>query len=126
MQEMLYLISYLKLKGLGKQCVLFIDGCFFGGILGLLIGYVLLEVVSGGVIGLVEDGDCICIDILVCCIDLLLDEVMLVQCCVDVDVSGWKLCVLCLCKVISVLKVYVLFVISVDKGVVCNIVLFGD
>lgn len=69
---MLYLISYLKLVGLGEKCVFIIDGCFLGGMLGLLIGYVLLEVVSGGVIVYVENGDKIIIDIVICEIILVL------------------------------------------------------
>lgn len=123
MQEMFYLISYLKFKGLGKQCVLFIDGCFFGGILGLFIGYVFLEVVVGGVIGLVQDGDKVLIDIFNCLINLLVSDEEFVVCCVEQDKKGWKLVVLCVCCVSIVFKVYVLFVISVDKGVVCNKVL---
>lgn len=60
---MFYLISFLKLMGFGKVCALIIDGRFFGGIFGFFIGYVLSEAVSGGSIGLIEDGDLIVIDI---------------------------------------------------------------
>ncbi|MDG9990435.1 dihydroxy-acid dehydratase, partial [Stenotrophomonas sp. GD04024] len=63
MQEMLYPTSYLKSKGLGKQCALLTDGRFSGGTSGLSIGHVSPEAASGGVIGLVEDGDRIRIDI---------------------------------------------------------------
>ncbi|PAL02098.1 hypothetical protein B8W90_13210, partial [Staphylococcus hominis] len=38
MQEMLYPTSYLKSKGLGKQCALLTDGRFSGGTSGLSIG----------------------------------------------------------------------------------------
>ena len=63
MQEMLYPTSYLKSKGLGKACALITDGRFSGGTSGLSIGHVSPEAAEGGLIGLVEDGDTIQIDI---------------------------------------------------------------
>uniref|UniRef100_UPI00190F4364 dihydroxy-acid dehydratase domain-containing protein n=1 Tax=Geminicoccus flavidas TaxID=2506407 RepID=UPI00190F4364 len=63
MQEMLYPTSYLKSKGLGKACALVTDGRFSGGSSGLSIGHVSPEAAEGGLIGLVEDGDQIEIDI---------------------------------------------------------------
>ena len=63
MQEMLYPTSFLKGRGLGKQCALITDGRFSGGTSGLSIGHVSPEAASGGVIALVEDGDIISIDI---------------------------------------------------------------
>ncbi|MBW8638803.1 dihydroxy-acid dehydratase [Hoeflea sp. WL0058] len=63
MQEMLYPTSYLKSKGLGKACALVTDGRFSGGTSGLSIGHVSPEAAEGGVIGLVEEGDTIVIDI---------------------------------------------------------------
>jgi dihydroxy-acid dehydratase len=63
MQEMLYPTSYLKSKGLGKACALVTDGRFSGGTSGLSIGHVSPEAAEGGLIGLVEDGDMIEIDI---------------------------------------------------------------
>jgi dihydroxy-acid dehydratase len=63
MQEMLYPTSYLKSKGLGKACALITDGRFSGGTSGLSIGHVSPEAAEGGLIGLVEDGDMIRIDI---------------------------------------------------------------
>lgn len=63
MQEMLYPTSYLKSKGLGKACALVTDGRFSGGTSGLSIGHVSPEAAEGGVIGLVEEGDPIAIDI---------------------------------------------------------------
>ena len=63
MQEMLYPTSYLKSKGLGKQCALLTDGRFSGGTSGLSIGHVSPEAASGGTIALVEEGDRIEIDI---------------------------------------------------------------
>ena len=63
MQEMLYPTSYLKSKGLGKECALLTDGRFSGGTSGLSIGHVSPEAAEGGIIGLVEEGDRIEIDI---------------------------------------------------------------
>jgi len=63
MQEMLYPTSYLKSRGLGKECALLTDGRFSGGTSGLSIGHVSPEAADGGAIGLVETGDTIEIDI---------------------------------------------------------------
>ncbi|MEW8051781.1 MAG: dihydroxy-acid dehydratase [Candidatus Thiodiazotropha sp.] len=63
MQEMLYPTSYLKSKGLGKACALITDGRFSGGTSGLSIGHCSPEAAEGGIIGLVEEGDTIEIDI---------------------------------------------------------------
>ncbi len=63
MQEMLYPTSYLKSKSLGKLCALVTDGRFSGGTSGLSIGHVSPEAAEGGVIGLVEQGDAVSIDI---------------------------------------------------------------
>ncbi len=63
MQEMLYPTSYLKSKGLGKDCALLTDGRFSGGTSGLSIGHASPEAAEGGAIGLAEEGDTIEIDI---------------------------------------------------------------
>ncbi len=63
MQEMLYPTSYIKSRGLGKECALLTDGRFSGGTSGLSIGHASPEAAEGGAIGLVEDGDIIDIDI---------------------------------------------------------------
>ncbi len=63
MQEMLYPTSYLKGRGLGKECALLTDGRFSGGTSGLSIGHVSPEAASGGAIALVQSGDTIEIDI---------------------------------------------------------------
>lgn len=63
MQEMLYPTSYLKSKGLGKECALITDGRFSGGTSGLSIGHMSPEAAEGGAVGLVEEGDTIVIDI---------------------------------------------------------------
>jgi dihydroxy-acid dehydratase len=63
MQEMLYPTSYLKSRGLGKQCALLTDGRFSGGTSGLSIGHASPEAAMGGAIALIENGDTIEIDI---------------------------------------------------------------
>jgi len=79
MQEMLYPTSYLKSKGLGKACALITDGRFSGGSSGLSIGHISPEAAEGGLIGLVEDGDRISIDIPARSISLLVDDTVLAQ-----------------------------------------------
>ena len=63
MQEMLYPTSYIKSRGLGKECALITDGRFSGGTSGLSIGHASPEGAEGGAIALVEEGDMIDIDI---------------------------------------------------------------
>ncbi len=63
MQEMLYPTSYIKSRGLGKECALITDGRFSGGTSGLSIGHISPEAAGGGAVGLVRDGDVIEIDI---------------------------------------------------------------
>jgi dihydroxy-acid dehydratase len=48
---------------MGKECALITDGRFSGGTSGLSIGHVSPEAAEGGLIGLVETGDSILIDI---------------------------------------------------------------
>jgi dihydroxy-acid dehydratase len=63
MQEMLYPTSFIKGRGLGKQCALITDGRFSGGSSGISVGHVSPEAAAGGLIGLVEDGDEIEVDV---------------------------------------------------------------
>ena len=63
MQEMLYPTTYIKSRGLGKECALLTDGRFSGGTSGLSVGHVSPEAADGGLIALVEDGDMITFDI---------------------------------------------------------------
>lgn len=74
MQEMLYPTSYLKSMGLGKACALITDGRFSGGTSGLSIGHVSPEAANGGVIGLVEEGDIVSINIPTRQISLKVDD----------------------------------------------------
>lgn len=63
MQEMLYPTSFIKGRGLGKACALITDGRFSGGTSGISVGHISPEAADGGLIGLVEDGDRIIIDV---------------------------------------------------------------
>ena len=74
MQEMLHPTSFLKGRGLGKVCALITDGRFSGGTSGLSIGHISPEAAAGGVIGLVEDGDRIRIDVHTRALELLVDD----------------------------------------------------
>lgn len=77
MREMLAPTSLLVGKGLGKKCALITDGRFSGGTRGLCIGHICPEACMGGIIGLIEDGDIIKIDINKRTIDLEVDEATL-------------------------------------------------
>ncbi|WP_448131133.1 dihydroxy-acid dehydratase [Stenotrophomonas rhizophila] len=118
MQEMLYPTSYLKSKGLGKQCALLTDGRFSGGTSGLSIGHASPEAASGGTIGLVRDGDRIRIDIPARRIDLLLDDATLAARRAEQDALGWKPREARPRKVTGALKAYALLATSADKGAV--------
>lgn len=74
MQEMLYPTAYLKSMKLDTKCALLTDGRFSGGSAGLSIGHVSPEAAEGGLIGLVEDGDIIKIDIVERSIHLDVDD----------------------------------------------------
>ncbi|MDQ6961247.1 MAG: dihydroxy-acid dehydratase [Mariprofundaceae bacterium] len=92
MQEMLYPTSYLKAKGLGKDCALITDGRFSGGTSGLSIGHVSPEAAEGGLIGLVEEGDCIEIDIPARTIHLAVTNELLAtrRAIMDASEKAWK------------------------------------
>ncbi len=93
MQEMLYPTSYLKSKGLGKECALLTDGRFSGGTSGLSIGHASPEAAEGGAIGLVEEGDVIEIDIPNRTINLKISEQALAERRTKMDAKGksaWK------------------------------------
>ncbi|WP_372018335.1 dihydroxy-acid dehydratase [Pseudoxanthomonas sp. 10H] len=118
MQEMLYPTSYLKSKGLGKQCALLTDGRFSGGTSGLSIGHASPEAAAGGAIGLVRDGDRIRIDIPARTIDLLVSGQELAARRVAQDARGWKPEHPRPRKVTTALKAYALLATSADKGAV--------
>ena len=121
MQEMLYPTSYLKSKGLGKECALLTDGRFSGGSSGLSIGHVSPEAAEGGAIGLVEDGDVIEIDIPNRSIHLnVTDEVMAERRRVQ-DAKGWHPAQERPRKISKALKAYAMHTTSASKGAVRDV-----
>ena len=79
MQEMLYPTSYLKSKGLGTACALITDGRFSGSNRGLFVGHISPEAAEGGVIGLIEDGDIVTLDLTNRSLELEVSEEVLNQ-----------------------------------------------
>ena len=73
MREMLQITGAIKGAGLGKDVLLITDGRFSGGTTGMCIGHVAPESEVGGLIGLVEDGDTIRVDISARSIELDVD-----------------------------------------------------
>ena len=71
---MLYPSTYLRSVGLDRSCALITDGRFSGGSSGLSVGHISPEAAEAGVVGLVEDGDVIRIDIADRRIELAVDE----------------------------------------------------
>lgn len=63
MKEMLAPTSLIVGKGLGKDVALITDGRFSGGTRGICVGHICPEAADGGIIGLVENGDSITIDL---------------------------------------------------------------
>jgi dihydroxy-acid dehydratase len=62
MPEMLKPTSMIMGAGLGKTVALITDGRFSGGTHGFVVGHITPEAQTGGLIGLLEDGDMITID----------------------------------------------------------------
>lgn len=121
MQEMLYPTSYLKSKGLGKDCALVTDGRFSGGSSGLCIGHVSPEAAEGGTIGLVEEGDLIEIDIPNRKMHLAVDEAVLAERRADRDAKGWKPEEKRTRKVSGALKAYAALTTSASRGAVRDV-----
>jgi dihydroxy-acid dehydratase len=77
MQEMLHPTAFLKGAGLGAKCALITDGRFSGGSSGISVGHISPEAAAGGVIGLIEDGDTVLIDVRARALEVLVpDEVL--------------------------------------------------
>ena len=121
MQEMLYPTSYLKSKGLGKECALLTDGRFSGGTSGLSIGHASPEAAEGGAIGLVEEGDIIEIDIPNRTINVAISQEELDRRRTAMDAKGadaWKPVEKRERKVSKSLRAYASMATSADKGAV--------
>ena len=117
MQEMLYPTSYLKSMGLGKKCALITDGRFSGGTSGLSIGHVSPEAAAGGVVGLIENGDIIDINIPTREMNLKVSDEVLSERRVKQEAIGWKP-VNRDRPISAALKVYASMATSADKGAV--------
>jgi dihydroxy-acid dehydratase len=74
---MLQITAAMKGAGLGKDVLLITDGRFSGGTTGLCIGHVAPESEVGGVLGLVEEGDRVRVDIPARSLDVLVDDATL-------------------------------------------------
>ena len=118
MQEMLYPTSFLKSKGLAKSCAVITDGRFSGGSSGLSVGHVSPEAAAGGVIGLVEGGDIIEIDIGQRSLRLLVDGPTLAKRQSIQEAKGWCPKAPRSRAVSSALRNYAMFVTSADRGAV--------
>ncbi len=118
MQEMLYPTSYLKSKGLGKKCALLTDGRFSGGTSGLSIGHASPEAAEGGLIGLVETGDIIEIDIPKRIINLAVAEDVLEARRAAKGAAPWYPSEKRTRRVSTALRAYAAFASSAAKGAV--------
>ena len=118
MQEMLYPTSYLKSKGLGKACALVTDGRFSGGTSGLSIGHVSPEAAAGGLIGLVNEGDRVEINIPARTIILAVPEAELAARRTAQDAKGWTPAKPRPRKISQALRAYGLFATSAATGAV--------
>ena len=79
MREMLNPTSAIMGMGLGSSVALITDGRFSGATRGACVGHVTPEAASGGMIGVVQEGDIIRIDIPSGTIELKVDAVVLDQ-----------------------------------------------
>lgn len=79
MREMLTPTSAIQGMGLGESVALITDGRFSGATRGAAIGHVSPEAAEGGLIGLVQDGDIIEIDINAGSLVLAVDEAVLAE-----------------------------------------------
>ncbi|MCG8392274.1 MAG: dihydroxy-acid dehydratase, partial [Pseudomonadales bacterium] len=129
MQEMLYPTSYLKSKGLGKQCALLTDGRFSGGTSGLSIGHASPEAAEGGAIALVEEGDTIAIDIPNRTINLDVSDEELAHRRSKMEARGklaYKPMEMRQRRVSTALKAYAALTTSADRGAVRDLSQIGD
>ena len=118
MQEMLYPTSYLKSKGLGKACALVTDGRFSGGTSGLSIGHLSPEAAEGGLIGLVEDGDRIEIDIPNRRIEAMVSDEVLAERRAAMEAKGWQPAAPRKRKITMALRAYAAMATSAARGAV--------
>ncbi|MEU3014291.1 dihydroxy-acid dehydratase [Nocardia asteroides] len=119
MQEMLHPTAFLKGAGLGKVCALITDGRFSGGTSGLSIGHISPEAAQGGVIGLIENGDRIRIDVHTRALEVLVSDEVLAERRAKMEASErpWQP-VDRVRPVTTALRAYAALATSADKGAV--------
>ena len=112
--------SYLKSKGLGKDCALITDGRFSGGTSGLSIGHVSPEAAEGGNIGLINEGDLIKINIpeRSIIVDISDDELEQRRTAMDAKENSWEPIEDRPRAVSKALQAYAAMATSADKGAV--------
>jgi dihydroxy-acid dehydratase len=122
MQEMLHPTAFLKGAGLGAKCALVTDGRFSGGSSGISVGHVSPEAAAGGVIGLVENGDRILIDVRERTLQVLVDDDVLAERRAKMDASERPWQPRDRERVVSkALRAYAAMATSADTGAVRNI-----
>jgi dihydroxy-acid dehydratase len=120
MQEMLHPTAFMKGTGMGKKCALITDGRFSGGSSGLSVGHISPEAAAGGVIGLIEDGDQVLIDVKTRRLEVLVDNEVLADRRAKMDASErpWQPMQARDRKVTTALRAYARLATSADKGAV--------
>jgi dihydroxy-acid dehydratase len=120
MQEMLHPTAFMKGTGMGKKCALITDGRFSGGSSGLSVGHISPEAAAGGVIGLIEDGDQVLIDVKTRKLEVLVDDEVLAERRAKMDTSErpWQPKEQRDRKVTTALRAYAKLATSADKGAV--------
>ncbi|MCW0215236.1 MAG: dihydroxy-acid dehydratase [Pseudonocardia sp.] len=122
MQEMLHPTAFLKGAGLGAKCALVTDGRFSGGSSGISVGHVSPEAAAGGVIGLVENGDRVLIDVRERTLAVLVDDDVLAERRAKMDASERPWQPRDRERVVSkALRAYAAMATSADTGAVRNI-----
>ena len=119
MQEMLHPTAFLKGSGLGRECALITDGRFSGGSSGISVGHISPEAAHGGLIGLVEDGDPILIDVHNRTLELQIseDEIARRRGQMDASETPWQPTTRKR-RVTKALRAYAAMATSADKGAV--------
>ncbi|GAB3486915.1 dihydroxy-acid dehydratase [Flexivirga lutea] len=119
MQEMLHPTAFMKGTGMGKKCALVTDGRFSGGSSGLSIGHVSPEAAAGGVIGLVQDGDPILIDVVSRTLEVQVDDAELQRRRAEMEASDQPWRPVSRDRVVTkALQAYAAMATSADRGAV--------
>ncbi|MDN6324832.1 MAG: dihydroxy-acid dehydratase, partial [Corynebacterium sp.] len=111
--------AFLKGSGLGKKCALITDGRFSGGSSGISVGHISPEAADGGLIGLVENGDTVTIDVhnRQLTLDVPDEEIARRRAAMDASQKPWSPATRQR-KVTKALRAYAKMATSADKGAV--------